>query len=121
MPWGLVLKAGPWLALALAGVVIWGLYGRLGAAETKLSAANAVIEQREKDAKLSAVVVAQLSQKLTDTETKVVTVTERIYSAPITRECAQSPAMRAASDGMRELFRGAGSPDAGRLAPAALH
>ncbi|MGZ5900893.1 MAG: hypothetical protein ACXWK3_14235, partial [Reyranella sp.] len=48
--------------------------------------------------------VQQLAQKLLDTETKVVTVTEKVYAAPVTRDCAQSPAMRAASDGLRQLF-----------------
>ena len=105
MPWGLLLKTGPWLALASAAVVIWGLWGRLEAAETRLAAANAVIEQRELDAKENAKAVAQLAQKLTDTETKVITVTEKIYAAPITRECAASPSMKAASEGVRELIR----------------
>ena len=102
----LVARLAPWslVAMAVAGVVIWGLWGRLEAAETRLSAANAVIEQREKDAKLNAIAVAQLAQKLNETETKVITVTEKVYAAPITRECAQSPAMRAASDGLRQLF-----------------
>jgi len=105
MPWGLLLKVGPWLALATAAVVIWGLWGRLEAAETRLAAANAVIEQREADAKANAIAIAQLAQKLTDTETKVITVTEKIYAAPITRECAASPSMKAASEGVRELIR----------------
>lgn len=105
MPWGLLLRVGPWLALGVAAVVIWGLWGRLEGAETRLAAANAVIEQRELDAKENAKAVAQLAQKLTETETKVVTVTERIYQAPITRECAASPSMKAASEGVRELLR----------------
>lgn len=105
MPWGLLLKVGPWLALATAAVVIWGLWGHLEAAETRLAAANAVIEQREADAKANAIAVAQLAQKLADTETKVITVTEKIYAAPITRECAASPSMKAASEGVRELIR----------------
>jgi hypothetical protein len=71
-----------------------------------LKAANAVIEQREADAKANAIAVAQLAQKLTDTETKVITVTEKIYAAPVTRECAASPAMRAASDGVRNILSG---------------
>jgi FtsZ-interacting cell division protein ZipA len=91
-------------ALAIAGVVIRGLWGRLEAAETKLSAANEVIQQREADAKANAIAVAQLAQKLIDTETKVITVTEKIYAAPVTRECAASPSMRAASDGVRDLL-----------------
>ena len=98
-------------ALAIAGVVIWGLWGRLDAANTKLDAANAVIEQRERDARANAIAVAQLAQKLADTETKVVTVTEKIYAAPITRDCAASPSMRAATDGVRALIQGGQAGD----------
>ena len=79
-------------------------HSRLEAAETKLVAANEVIQQREADAKANAIAVAQLAQKLTDTETKVITVTEKIYAAPVTHECAASPSMRAASDGVRALL-----------------
>ena len=119
MPWGLFLKAGPWLGLALSALVIWGLWGQLGAAQSKLNAANAVIDQREKDAKANAIAVAQLAQKLSDTETKVITVTEKIYAAPITRECAQSPAMRAATDGVRQLLLSGGQAgDSTKPAPA---
>jgi hypothetical protein len=117
MPWGLLLKAGPWLAVAFAGVVIWGLWGQLGAANAKLSAANAVIAQREADAKANAVAVAQLAQKLNDTETKVITVVEKVYAAPVTRECAQSPAMRAATDGVRNLLQGGQAGHSGQPAP----
>lgn len=99
------------------GVVIWGLWGRLDAAETKLSAANAVIKQREEDAKADAIAVAQLAQKLADTETKVITVTERIY-APVTRECAASPSMRAATDGVRALISGSQAGDRAQPSPA---
>lgn len=106
MPWGLLLKGGPWLGLAAATLVIWGLWGQLGAANSKLAAANAVIDQREKDAKANAIAVAQLAQKLNDTETKVITVVEKVYAAPVTRECAASPAMRAATDGVRQLLQG---------------
>lgn len=102
----------PWLlgALAIAGVVIWGLWGRLEAANTKLAAAETVIQQREDDMKLSAVIVAQQAQALSTLQTKVITVTERIYSAPVTRECAQSPSMRAATVGVRDIVSGGGSP-----------
>jgi len=102
----LIARLAPWslIALAMAGVVIWGLWGRLEVKETELAAAKGVIEQAEKDKVANAKAVQQLAQKLTDTETKVVTVTEKVYAAPITRDCAQSPAMRAASDGLRQLF-----------------
>jgi hypothetical protein len=102
----LIARFAPYslIALAIAGVVIWGLLGRLEAKDTELAAAKGIIEQAEKDKAANAKAVAQLAQKLTDTETKVVTVTEKVYAAPVTRDCAQSPAMRAASDGLRQLF-----------------
>jgi hypothetical protein len=102
----LIARFAPWslIVLAVAGVVIWGLLGRLEAKETELAAAKGVIEQAEKDKVANAKAVQQLAQKLTDTETKVVAVTEKVYAAPVTRDCAQSPAMRAASDGLRQLF-----------------
>lgn len=100
----LLLRIAPYVALALAGLVIWGMWGRLEAANLKLANAEAVIAVREDDARRSAEAIAKLADTLTKTESKVITVTERIYAAPVTRECAQSPAMKAASDGLRELF-----------------
>jgi hypothetical protein len=108
MPWGLLAKLGPWIGLAFAAVVIWGLWQSLSLANTKLSAAESVIRQREEDMKLSAVIVAQQAEALSKLETKVVTVTERIYAAPVTRECAQSPSMRAATAGVRDILSGGG-------------
>lgn len=93
--------------VALLGVSGWLLkraYAENGALETKLAGAQAVIDQREADAKANAVAVAQLAQKLSETDTKVVTVTERIYSAPVTRDCIKSPAMRTAVDGVQQLY-----------------
>lgn len=105
-------RLAPWslVALAAAGVILWGLWGRLEVAETRMAAANAVIEQREKDAAANAKAIAQLAQKLTETETKVVTITEKVHAAPITRDCARSPAMKAASEGLRQLFPSTGAP-----------
>ena len=62
--------------------------------------------------------MAQLAQKLADTETKVITVTERIYAAPVTRECAASPSMRAATDGVRALISGGQAGDRAQPSPA---
>jgi hypothetical protein len=102
----LIARLAPWsvIALAVAGVVIWGQWARLEAKETELAAAKGVIEQAEKDKVANAKAVQQLAQKLNDIKTKVVTVTEKVYAAPVTHDCAQSPAMRAASDGLRQLF-----------------
>jgi hypothetical protein len=102
----LITRLAPWsmIGLALAGLVIWGLIERNAAIGAELAAARGVIEQAEKDKVANAKAVQQLAQKLQDTETRVVTITEKVYAAPVTRDCAQSPAMRAASDGLRQLF-----------------
>ena len=115
----LIARVAPWslIALAAAGLLIWALFERLDAVQARLDTANAVIEQAEKDKAANAKAVAQLAQKLSDTETKVITQVEKVYAAPITRDCAQSPAMRAASDGLRQLFPGGQADD--RRKPAA--
>ena len=113
----LAIGAGVLAVLLLASSILlkmaWAENGKL---EVKLAAANAVIAQKEADARLSAVIVAKQADALAKLETKVVTVTERIYSAPVTRECAASPSMRAASDGVRSIIAPAGGADPGRLA-----
>jgi hypothetical protein len=116
----LIARLAPYsmIALAIAGVVIWGLIERNAAIGTEFAAAKGVIEQAEKDKAVNAKAVQQLAQKLQDTETKVVTVTEKVYAAPVTRDCAQSPAMRAASDGLRQLFPGSQADDRRQPAPA---
>jgi hypothetical protein len=122
----LIAKIAPWslIALAIAGLVIWGLVERTAAINTELAAAKGVIRQHEEDAKKNAAAVQQLADALSKTETKVITVTEKVYAAPITRDCAQSPAMRAASDGLRQLFPAGQAldrrqPAAGLSGPAA--
>ena len=78
----LLLRIAPYAALAVAGLVIWGMWGRLEAANLKLANAEAVIAVREDDAKRSAAAIAMLADTINKTEAKVITVTERIYAAP---------------------------------------
>jgi len=121
----LVAKASgvlSWLPWALAGAsLIAGAGGTLwyrSQYESCLAAgAKALADQIETDKVENAKAVAALNEQLRTVENKVVTVTERIYAAPITRDCAQSPAMRAASDGLRQLFSGGQADD--RRQPAA--
>jgi hypothetical protein len=115
--WKLVAIAALIALLAIAGLLLKNAWAENGALDVKLEAANAVIKQREEDQRQNAIAVAQLAQKLNDTETKVITQVERVYAAPVTRDCAQSPAMRAASDGLRQLFPGGQAGD--RRQPAA--
>ena len=105
--------------LVTSGILLKMAWAENGALEVKLAAANAVIAQKESDARLSAVIVAKQADALAKLETKVVTVTERIYSAPVTRECAASPSMRAATVGVRDIIAPSGGADPGRQpAPA---
>ena len=105
--------------LVTSGILLKMAWAENGALEVKLAAANAVIAQKESDARLSAVIVAKQADALAKLETKVVTVTERIYSAPGTRECAASPSMRAATVGVRDIIAPSGGADPGRQpAPA---
>lgn len=106
--------------LAVSGFLLKRAIAENGALETKLAGAQAVIDQREKDAAENAKAVAQLAQKLQDTETKVVTVTERIYSAPTTRDCVKSPAVKSALDFVqqRAIAPTLQAPDRRQSAPA---
>lgn len=104
MPWGFLFKAGPWLALALAGVAIWGLWGQLEGANLKLANANAVIQQREEDMKLSALEIAKLHGKVEQINATAAPVRERIISLPATTACAQTPAMQEAIAGVKALL-----------------
>jgi hypothetical protein len=115
--WKLIAIAALAALLATAGILLKNAWAENGALDIKLEAANAVIKQREEDQRLNAIAVAQLAQKLNDTETKVITQVEKVYAAPVTRDCAQSPGMRAASDGLRQLFPGGQAAD--RRQPAA--
>jgi len=107
----LALRFGPWALAGVAALVAWGLYGRLDAAKLQLANALAVVAQREEDQRHNAAAIARLADALATTEAKIVTVTERIYAAPVTRECAGSPAVRVARDGVRELVGGPGAAE----------
>lgn len=116
------LAIGMAVLVALLAVSGWSLknaYAENGALEIKVKNAQAIIDQREADAKANAVAVAQLAQKLNDTEIKVITVTERIYSAPKTTVCPEQPAIRAAIDGLPDIYRSAALPAPGGRQPAA--
>jgi hypothetical protein len=110
----------PWGLLAVAALVGWALWNQLGMAKLKLANAQEVIRVREDDARRSAQAVARLSDALTRIEAKVITVTETIYAAPITRNCGDSPSIRASRVGVRELITPGGQAPAGREPPAAL-
>lgn len=102
--------------LGVAGVLLRNAWAAEGALKTQLAEAQKVIDQREKDGRENAKAVAQLAEKLANTETKVVTVTEKIYAAPRTTACVEQPSIRAAIGGLRDLYADP-LPAAGRRQP----
>ena len=102
----LIVSAVSLLLVGVLGYLLKSAYEENGALAVKLAGANAVIAQREEDMKLSAQIVAKQAEALVKLDTKVVAVTERIYAAPITRECVASPSMRAATVGVKTIILG---------------
>jgi hypothetical protein len=117
-----------WVPFAAVGVLVLGLVGGFvalkaswqaeGAARVIAADRKAVIEQQQKDARLSAELVNRQAAEIAVLQDKAQTVITRIDHAPKTTGCG--PVMRDASRGMRELFNGAGGTPAGRRPAAAL-
>ena len=117
-----------WVPFAALAVLLLGLVGGVfalkaswqaeGAAHVIAADQEAVIEQQQKDARLSADLVARQAAEIATLQEKAQTVITRIVNAPSTSGCG--PVMRDASHGVRELFDGAGGKDAGRQPPAAV-
>jgi hypothetical protein len=108
------LTIGLGVTVAVIGFLLWESVKAQAKLEVKLVAADAVIKQKEADAKLNAIAVSQLAEKIASTETKVVTVTEKIYVAPKTTVCAEQPSVRLAIDGVRDLYGDSVRPPSGR-------
>jgi hypothetical protein len=117
-----------WVPFAATGVLALGLAGGFfalkaswqaeGAAKVVAADQKAVIEQQQKDARLSAELVARQAAEIANLQDKARTVITRIDNAPKTTGCG--PVMRDASRGVRELFDGAGGAPAGRQPAAAV-
>ena len=117
-----------WVPFAAIGVLAIGLAGGFfalkaswqaeGAASVIAADQKAVIEQQQRDAKLSAELVAHQATEIAALQDKAQTVITRIDNAPKTIGCG--PVMRDASRGVRELFNSAGGAPAGRRPAAAV-
>ena len=111
-----------WVPFAAIGVLALGLAGGFfalraswqaeGAAAVVAADQKAVIEQQQKDARLSAELVANQAAKIAALQDKAQTVITRIVNAPSTSGCG--PVMRDASRGVRDLFQRSGGASAGR-------
>jgi hypothetical protein len=111
-----------WVPVAALGVLLAGLVGGFfalraswqaeGAARVEAANVQAVLAQKEKDARLSAEIISQQQAKLAQLSARAGAALQRIDNAPKTTGCG--PVMRDASRGVRELLLGAGQPPAGR-------
>lgn len=107
------------LALSVVGLLWYrGQYEAAVAAcaKERLAAAQAVVEQYEKDRALSASLIARQAEQLATLSARASTIQKGIDNAPKTNGCG--PVMRDTSRGLHELFGGAGSAPA-RRQPAA--
>lgn len=119
----------PWVPFAAIGLLLVAVgagffalkasWQAEGAARVVAADRQAVIEQKERDAALSAALIARQAAQLADLSARAQTVIRRIDNAPRTSGCG--PVMRDASRGVHDLFSGAGGPSAGRQPAAAVH
>ena len=102
------------------GWLLKASYEKNGELQVELANSQAIVRQREEDAKLSAQIVAAQADALQRLDVKVVTQIERIYAAPVTMACSRTPVVVATTRGVRDIINPDLQPPAGRLAPAPL-
>ena len=110
----LAARLAPWAfgALAIAGVVIWGLWGRLEAAETRAEAAANALKESEKSLSImraqhiaaSAVAEALRDEREKDRAAGRLNVGKTL-NAPITENAVVPGALPAAIGGLRNSAR----------------
>ena len=110
-----LLKFFPWALSALMIVATLWYRGNYES-EKALRATQAAISQasvrsaEEKALSLSNELVIAQAQAMAITEKTVTLYQDRIVHVPVTIVCAQSPAMRDASAGVRQLIQPGGGP-----------
>lgn len=116
-----ILSALPWIAAAvgLIGGGSYGIYQRgnylaevAARTQDRVNAEKAKSDALADAQKASDMIIAQQAKALADTAAKVGSVTERIIHVPVTTACAQSPSIRASSDGVRDIIYGSGGGQA---------
>lgn len=123
------LLKNPWVLLAIAvaaGLAGTGWYRMryhdcvAARAEDRIKAEQAKSEALAKAKESSDRIIAEQAQALAETAAKVGGIIERIIHVPTTTVCRDTPAMRAANDGMQQLFapRGGEAPTGGKPAAA---
>lgn len=112
----ILLHFWPYIAMAVMGLGIWGLFEEHKADALKHANDQAVIQQDLKDRATSAAQIATLETKLGALDVKVQPIIQRIVTAPITNGCG--PSVGFSIDGVRDLFS-ASSPAPGPKPPLA--
>lgn len=99
---------------------LWLAQCELAREQDKTAAERAKTAALEDAQKRSDAIITEQAQAIAARAGVVNTITERIIHVPVTTACASSPAMRAASGGLRELFNPGGgqAPAGGGAAPA---
>lgn len=102
MPAAILLHLAPYIAMAVMGLGIWGLFEEHKADKVALNAANAQIVQNLKDQKESSKQLGIFQAKAEAADAKTQPVIQRIVSAPVTTGCG--PTVGFAIDGLRDLY-----------------
>lgn len=129
MPALIPMLLGYWREVLIAALLAGLLWYRgealscQGAREADRAKAEQAKAQALQDAqRRSDAIIAEQATALAATAAKVNTVKERIISVPTTTTCAGSPAVRAATDGLRDILgAGGGDPKAERKPDDPMH
>jgi hypothetical protein len=108
MPVSILLHFAPYIAMAVMGLGIWGLWQEHKADSLKHANDQAVIQQNLKDHANSEKQIGLLQGKLEVIDAKAQPIIQRIVSAPVTTGCG--PVVRTALDGVRELRDSSSQP-----------
>jgi hypothetical protein len=121
MPVSLLLHFAPYIAMAVMGLGIWGLLEEHKADKAALVSSQAIIEQKNHDAVVSAQQIGKLNGQLQATEAKAQPLIKEIYHEKVTATCG--PAVQRAVDGVRLLLdtSSPGSKDAGPVIVSPVH
>ncbi len=115
MPVAILLHIAPYIAMAVMGLGIWGLFEQHKVDQAKIESAQAQVVQDQKDRAESEKQLGILQGKLENIDARAQPVIQRIVAAPATSGCGPSVAI--AIDGVRQLY---GQPAAAPRSKPAL-
>ena len=116
MPFTLLLHFGPYIAMAVMGLGLFGLWEMHKADAAQHKDDQAVIQQNLKDRADSEKQIGILETKLGAINARAEPIIQRIVQSAPTTGCG--PSVGFAVDGVRDLY-GSGAPTPGRKPPVA--